>query len=329
MINSFSAFSTDHTLYLFDQAQEDLLLTKGGRPVVSKEPIGTNGYRLGGSERRLLIFDAHERLVLILRLTKDKQLRDAGLIGDPEALRADFQELMAQLAVPLNDKFAWVAGQLGYRVIAGALQPVQPAPTLDDPRVSLSVTEDQVEILFEPEDRDLLADAQGEQDALGNNLDDLHISLPPVRMTLFKTGALTLDGAIQPDADDPDYGVLQEAVRQAASYLSVSLKPEIERLFGLQRQPNGQYRRVETTPQPIDWTFVGDGQQARWMLDDAIAAPAVWYRDGTIGCAAEDCERLIAACDNLRQFLAWRDAPVIAPMIARAEAPASGLESRS
>ncbi|MBK1618469.1 hypothetical protein CKO42_08465 [Lamprobacter modestohalophilus] len=312
LINRFSEFTPDHHLVLFDQHQEDLLLTKRGHPVASKESIGTTGYRLGGSQRRLLIFDAHERLVLILRLAKDEQLRDAGLIGDPEALRTDLPGLLAALGVTPNDRLAWIADRLGYRVIAGALQPVQPAPTLDDPRVSLSVTEDQVEILFEPEDRDLLADAQCEQDALGNNLDDLQISLPPVRMTLFKTGALTLDGAIQPDADDPDYGVLQEAVRQAASYLSVSLEPEIERLFGLQRQPNGQYRRVTTTPPPIDWTFVGDGQQARWMLDDDIAAPAVWYNEGIISCAAEDCERLIAACDSVRKFLAWRDAPAAA-----------------
>lgn len=53
---------------------------------------------------------------------------------------------------------------------------MQPTPTLDDPRISLSVSEDQVVILFEPEDRDLLEDEQGEQDALGNNLGDLPIS---------------------------------------------------------------------------------------------------------------------------------------------------------
>ncbi len=134
-------------------------------------------------------------------------------------------------------------------------------------------------------------------------------SLPFVRMSLLKTGDLTLEGAIQPAPDAPDYGVLQATVRQAARDLSARLEPEIEGLFGLQRQPNGQYRRVETRPPPTDWTFVGDGEQARWMLDDAIAAPAVWYCDGTIGCAAEDCERLIAACDSVRQFLAWRNAP--------------------
>ena len=253
LINRFSEFTADHHLVLFDQHREDLLLTKRGQPVASKEPLGTTGYRLGGSARRFLIFDAHERLVLILRLTKDEQLRDAGPIGDPQTLRADFPALMAEIGIPLNDQFEGVAGQLGYRVVAGALQPVQPTPTLDDPRVSLSVSEDQVVILFEPEDRGLLEDQQGER----------QISLPPVRMTLLKTAALTLEGAIQPDPDDPDYGVLQEAVRQAASYLCAALEPEIERLFGLQRQPNGQYRRVATTPPPADWTFVGDGQQAR------------------------------------------------------------------
>ncbi|MEA3642106.1 MAG: hypothetical protein VBE63_19515 [Lamprobacter sp.] len=308
LTNQFSDFVTDHQLFLFDQPQEALLLNKRGRPVASEEPIGTTGYRLGGSPRRLLVFDAQECLVLILRLTKHKQLRDAGLIGDPQTLRADLPGLLAALGVTPNDKLAWIADHLGYRVVAGALQPVQPPPTLDDPRVSLSITEDQVEISFEPEDRDLLNDEQNTQDALGNNLDDLQISLPPVRMTLSKAGALTLDGAIQPDVDDPDYGVLQEAVRQAASYLAVQLEPEIERLFGLQRQPNGQYRRVEIKPPPADWTFIGDGEQARWMLDNSIAAPTVWYRDGTIGCAAEDCERLIAACDSVRQFLNWRNA---------------------
>jgi len=67
--------------------------------VISKEPIGTTGYRLGGSPRRLLIFDARERLVLILRLTKDKQPRDAGLIGDPQILRGDLPRLLAALGI--------------------------------------------------------------------------------------------------------------------------------------------------------------------------------------------------------------------------------------
>ncbi len=307
LTNQFSDFVTDHQLFLFDQAQEALLLTKRGRPVASKEPIGTTGYRLGGSPRRLLIFDAHERLVLILRLTKDRQLRDAGLLADPQTLRADFPALMAQLGVLLNDRLAWVAERLGYRVVAGALQPVQPAPSLDDPRVSLTVSEEQVVIHFEPEDRDLL-----DEDRAGKEHGTAPVALPPVRMTLFQSGALTLEGAIQPDPDDPDYGVLQEAVCQSANYLAAALEPEIARLFGLHRQPNGQYRHAETLPPPDEWTFVGDGEQARWMLDDAIAAPAVWYRDGSLGCAAEDCERLIAACDSVRSFLAWRDAPLSA-----------------
>jgi len=279
--------------------------------VTSKEPIGTTGYRLGGSPRRLLIFDARERLVLILRLTKDKQPRDAGLIGDPQILRGDLPRLLAALGITPNDGLAWLADALGYRVVAGALQPVPPPPTLDDPCLSWRLGEDQVEMSFEPAIAELLDEAPNEQDALGNDFIDLQISLPSVRMTLRKTGAtgaLTLDGAIQPAVDDPDYGVLREAVRQAASYLVVQLEPEIERLFGLQRQPNGQYRRVEITPPPADWTFIGDGEQARWMLDDELSAPAVWYQEGTIGCAAEDCERLMAACDSVRAFLDWRDA---------------------
>ena len=312
LTNRFSAFVSDHQCFLFEHPIEQLLLTKRGRPVAPKEAIGDSGYQLGGSPRRLLVFDAQGRLVLVLRLGKENRLRDAGLVGDPQALQADFPALMAQLGLPLTAKLEPVARQLGYRLIAGALQREQPAPTLDDPRVSLSVSEDQVLIQFEPEDRDLLGDEQGEAGE-ESEAEDAHreatVALPPLRMTLCKTGALTLDGAIQPDIDDPDYGVLQEAVRQAASYLAVQLEPEIERLFGLQRQPNGQYRRVETRPPPADWTFIGDGEQARWMLDDSIAAPTVWYQEGTIGCAAEDCERLIVACDSVRQFLNWRNAP--------------------
>lgn len=64
LTNQFSEFVTDHDLFLVDQPIEPLLLTKRGRLVASKESIGKTGYRLGGSPRRLLIFDAHERLVL-------------------------------------------------------------------------------------------------------------------------------------------------------------------------------------------------------------------------------------------------------------------------
>lgn len=311
--NAYSTFSEDHDRLVFGKPIEHWMFRKNGQPIAPTSEISGTGFSLGRADKRLYVFDAQRQLVLIQRIGRKDRLIDAAIVGDPQALRGGFPALMAGLGLPLTEKLEPVARQLGYRLADGVLEVIPAAPQMNDRRVAFTLGEDWVEIRYDPEDIPLYPvddEELDDVDAAVSGLDDVLCTLSPVTINLRRSGALTLSGEILSDRQDADYAPLQEAVRRAANYLGAPLPKEIERVFGLQRQANGQYAIVENEPPPAGWTFVGDGEQSRWMLDNTIASPAVWYCDGKIGCAAEDYERLLESRTYIRDFLAWRDATV-------------------
>ncbi|MBK1618442.1 hypothetical protein CKO42_08330 [Lamprobacter modestohalophilus] len=290
--NAFSSLHSDHDLSVLDRPIEKQLLRDDAQPVRPTTAIRGTGLSFRRNGPRVLVFDADERLVLALSTDKERRLRRAQMLSEPDRLRTEFPALMAHLGVELTDALQPIARQLGYRVTDGVLEVLPPLPEFDDPPVKLTGNEDRVDIDYT-------------QALNGFDADD--IDHPKVRISLQRSGALILLGAIEPDRDDDDVRQVRDALCQAANYLGAPLTAEIGRGFGLQRLPNGHYRLDDTDPPPPGWSLIGDGDQVWWQLADDLGRPAAWYRDGAIGFEPAHLERLLKAGNAIRAFLAWQD----------------------